>query len=191
MVARDEASDDLAVADLPTLIERFRLAEGLSYKQLADRSGGAVTASRAHQLVTRPLKNFPDPPTIRGLSQAMRVPVRIVIHASARSLGLDVREPSRLAELLPPEVDDLPEAQVWAILAIVRALVESHEEQQQVIADLRARPDVDRPALEEAEDDAAAAREVGQKAAAWDRLQQSSDAAPDQELDQGASSDRR
>lgn len=51
-------------------------------------------------MATRPLKNFPDPESIRGMAQGLGVTVTDIVMASARSLGLPVytgNDPSALS----------------------------------------------------------------------------------------------
>lgn len=110
------------------LAELIRIAKGdRSYDQLARDSGGRPTSARLQQIATtNPLKNFPDPPTIRGLAAGLRVTQASVVLAAAESLGLDARvSASRLAALLPAGVDDLTDSQIGAILGIIQAMLQS------------------------------------------------------------------
>lgn len=98
---------------------------GRSYEQISAASGGTPTAGRLQQLATSPLRSFPDPDTIRALSTSLRVPVRVVVAASAESLGLETGAgTSRLEAWLPSEkLGDLSAAGVEAVLSVVNVLV--------------------------------------------------------------------
>lgn len=112
------------------LAELIRTAKGdRSYEQLARDCGGRPTAARLQQIATTiPLKNFPDPPTIRGLASGLRVTQASVVLAAAESLGLDVRvSGSRLAGLLPAGAESLSDGQISAILAVVHAMLHEAE----------------------------------------------------------------
>jgi len=67
-----------------------------SYEWLSKECGGFPQAKRLQQLATAPMKNFPDPETFRGLRRGTRVPLRRLILAAARSLGLDAQSDSDL-----------------------------------------------------------------------------------------------
>lgn len=61
-----------------------------SYDDLSRACGGAPTSKRLHQLVTRPMKNFPDPDTIKGLARGLNASTTEVLLAAARSLDIPV-----------------------------------------------------------------------------------------------------
>lgn len=109
--------------DLATLIVT---AKGdRSYDRLAADCGGSPGAARLQQLATRPVRNFPDPPTIASLASGLGVSQRTVVLAAAESLGIDVGEGvGSLATLLPPSAADLTERQVAAVLGVVRAMAD-------------------------------------------------------------------
>lgn len=75
---------------LGQLINAGRRGGEVSYERLSKACGGAPSAKRLHQLENSPLKNFPDPDTIRNLSRGTGFSVTEVIFAAARSLGLPV-----------------------------------------------------------------------------------------------------
>lgn len=95
-----------------------------SYAALARDCGGAPASERLRQLVTAPIRNFPDPPTIKGLATGLRLPESEVVLAAAESLGLEVRRSrSRLEELLPDTsglTEDQAAAAAHLILAFTR-----------------------------------------------------------------------
>ena len=96
-----------------------------SYEQFARDCGGTPSAKRLHQLATLPLKNFPDPPTIEGLATGMGVTVTEVVLASARSLGLRVRDLGDVASIDPSGLTD---EQTDAVRHVVRAMRTSGQE---------------------------------------------------------------
>lgn len=56
-----------------------------SYDRLAEDCGGTPSSGRLHQMATRPLKNFPDPDSIRGMANGLGVTVTDIVMAAARS----------------------------------------------------------------------------------------------------------
>ncbi|QTJ65019.1 hypothetical protein HYG77_04990 [Rhodococcus sp. ZPP] len=71
-----------------------------SYDRLAEDCGGTPSSGRLHQMATRPLKNFPDPDSIRGMANGLGVTVTDIVMAAARSLDLPVytgNDPSALS----------------------------------------------------------------------------------------------
>lgn len=96
-----------------------------SYDRLAADCGGSPGAARLQQLATRPVRNFPDPPTIHALAMGLGVAERTVVLAAAESLGIEVDAgDGALAQLLPPAASHLTERQISAVLAVVRAMVD-------------------------------------------------------------------
>lgn len=94
-----------------------------SYEQLSKECDGVPTAKRLHMLATAPIKNFPDPDTIRGLSKGLRVTETTIVLAAAESLGLDVRSPDGWAALLPADTERIPSHMRDAILSVVHSAV--------------------------------------------------------------------
>lgn len=95
-----------------------------SYADLAALAKQDPGSKRWQQLATQRIKNFPDPPTILGMSRALGVSPLTVIHAAAESLGFEVRrDQSRLATLLPPAADALGDTQIAAVRQMVLALI--------------------------------------------------------------------
>ncbi|MCD4853628.1 hypothetical protein LN996_22665 [Arthrobacter sp. AK01] len=78
--------------DLATLVSSAKEAKGYSYDSFAKACGGVPARQRLFQLINDPLKNFPDPATIKGLARGTGYTVTEIIMASARSLGLDVSD---------------------------------------------------------------------------------------------------
>lgn len=82
---------DGAEVNLSQLIATYR--GDRSNLQLAADSGNRPSPQRWGDLANgKPLKNFPDPPTIRAISSVLGVNERMVVLACAESLGLDMSE---------------------------------------------------------------------------------------------------
>jgi hypothetical protein len=112
--------------NLSELIDTHR--GGRSYAELTRDGGGTPSAERIRQLLHQPMKNFPDPPSVRGLAKALKVSQTVVVLAAAESLGLDVRTGSpRLVELLPADTRDLTERQAAAIAHLVHTIVDEQQ----------------------------------------------------------------
>lgn len=104
-----------------------------SYRSLERDCGGDPTAKRIQQIASgvRPLANFPDPPSIRGLARGLRVTELAVVLAAGESLGLEVdRALPRLAQLLPAGVERLTEQEVNAVLTMVQTMVGARSAEQ-------------------------------------------------------------
>lgn len=100
-----------------------------SYESLARAGGGVPGAKRWHQLATLPIRNFPDPPTVRALSRALGVTETTVVLAAARSLGLEVSgSDNDLATLLPSRAGQLTAKQVAAVRQVVMAMAEPEDD---------------------------------------------------------------
>ncbi|MCH6470981.1 hypothetical protein [Sinomonas terrae] len=78
--------------DLGALLADAKAARGWSFEAMSRACGGVPTGKRLFQLINSPLKNFPDPDTIRGLQKATGASATELVMAAARSLGLDVTE---------------------------------------------------------------------------------------------------
>lgn len=104
-----------------------------SYEQLSKACDGLPTAKRLHQLATAPIKNFPDPDTIRGLSKGLGVTESTVVLASAASLGLDVHTPTMWAALLPAGTELIPDHMRDGILSVVHSAVRMARDEKEVV----------------------------------------------------------
>lgn len=74
------------------MVSSVKEARGYTYDTFAKACGGVPARQRLFQLINAPLKNFPDPETIRGLALGTGYSVTDIILAAARSLGLSVRD---------------------------------------------------------------------------------------------------
>jgi hypothetical protein len=64
-----------------------------SFERLSRDCGGIPKANRLNTLAGgQKINNFPDPPTIRGLSRGLNVSVTRIVLAAARSLDLNVSD---------------------------------------------------------------------------------------------------
>lgn len=114
--------------NLSELIDTHR--GGRSYAELERDCGGSPSKGRLQQMVRQPIKNFPDPPTVRALARGLKVSQAAVVLAAAESLGLDVRTSRpRVVELMPADADHLSERQAAAIAHLVATMVEPAEDE--------------------------------------------------------------
>ncbi|WP_032402444.1 hypothetical protein [Rhodococcoides fascians] len=97
-----------------------------SYERLSTACGGTPTAKRLHQLATKPQRNFPDPPTIKGLAQGLGVSVTDVVMAAARMVGLSVGVGNDPHSLTLPNAGELPASAREAIESVTREFVKMH-----------------------------------------------------------------
>ena len=110
--------------DLGALLADVKAARGWSFEAMSRACGGVPTGKRLFQLINSPLKNFPDPDTIRGLQKATGASTTEIVMAAARSLGLDVAETDPDA-LHVPGISLASDAGRNALLTIGRELAEA------------------------------------------------------------------
>lgn len=108
--------------DLANLLADAKAALGLSYEALSAACGGAPSDKRLHQLINAPLKNFPDPSTIRSLSRGTGISVKDIVMAAARSLDLAVPDSDPDAVHIQGS-RDLPASTQAAFVAMGQELV--------------------------------------------------------------------
>lgn len=109
--------------DLGALLAEVKEARGWSFEAMSRACGGVPTGKRLFQLINSPLKNFPDPDTIRGLQKATGASTTEIVMAAARSLGLDVAETDPDA-LHVPGISRAPDTSREALLRLGRELSE-------------------------------------------------------------------
>ena len=97
-----------------------------SFDDLSRACGGSPTGKRLHQMVTRPMRNFPDPDTIKNLARGLNVPATDIVLATARSLGIRVA-PTDDTALVLQEAGTLPRERQQLLVDIARALIEANE----------------------------------------------------------------
>lgn len=98
-----------------------------SYERLSRDCGGGVSAVRLNQLVRLPIKNFPDPATMTHLARGLTVPVREVLLATARSVGMNLPTGYDTDSLTLAGVADLPTTAREAIANVAREMVRLYE----------------------------------------------------------------
>lgn len=100
---------------------------GRSFERLAEDCGGMPAGRRLQQMANgkRPMKNFPDPDTIKAMAKGLAVSESEIILASARSLGFEV-DSTGSGELNIPGAGGLPGDARKAILDVARALMNAH-----------------------------------------------------------------
>lgn len=114
----------------PTLMELINDYKGSrSFRDLAADSEIGVQWVRFQQLASRDLKNFPDPKTLLGVSQALSLPMDEVVLATARSVGLPIRRADP-ANLTIAGAGDLPKEARALVLEFARDLMALHSGKQ-------------------------------------------------------------
>ncbi len=99
---------------------------GRSFEKLADDCGGQPAGRRLQQMANgKPMRNFPDPDTIRALAVGLGVSEAEIILASARSLGFGV-DSTGSGELTIAGAGGLPADAKKAIMDVARALMNAH-----------------------------------------------------------------
>jgi hypothetical protein len=124
---RSGHGDSPPVPTISELLAQYRDRTGASYDEMSRSVNGEITTAWFHKLTTQPPKSFPrDADTVQALADLLQVPVATIVLAFASSLGLPVTQSSSMLLLtLPPGTDNLQPADVAAIRAIVRQLVEA------------------------------------------------------------------
>lgn len=97
-----------------------------SFDELSRACGGSPTGKRLHQMVSRPMKNFPDPDTIKNLARGLNVSPTEIVLATARSLGIRV-SPTDDTALVLQEAGTLPIERQQLLISVARAFVEGNE----------------------------------------------------------------
>ncbi|MFC7860729.1 hypothetical protein ACFQ9D_12165 [Arthrobacter koreensis] len=65
-----------------------------TWDEVARDCGNVITGKRLQQMGgSKPIKNFPDPPTVKGLARGLNSTVTEILVACARSLGLRAEDP--------------------------------------------------------------------------------------------------
>lgn len=115
---------------VPGGIERLILDRkgARSYERLSRDCGGVPSDKRLHQMVTRPIKSFPDPPTIQGLAQGLNVSVMQVLAALAKSLGINVTSTDDPDSLLIVGAGRLPQSAQDLLLSMAREMLYLQDE---------------------------------------------------------------
>ncbi len=64
----------------------------LSYGSLAERAGGTLKPKGLQKLTTSQFTSFPSPETLQGISRALGLPLRDVVLAAGRSVGMRLHD---------------------------------------------------------------------------------------------------
>jgi hypothetical protein len=84
-------------------------------------------AKALERMLYYPLKNFPDPATIRSLALGTGRSEQDIVDACCRSLGIEVtRSGSLLVAMLPEQLGELDEHEIMTIVAMIRSWVSLH-----------------------------------------------------------------
>jgi hypothetical protein len=114
----------IAVSDEPNLAVLIADRKGTrSYDRLAEDCGGTPSSGRLHQMATRPLKNFPDPDSIRGMANGLGVTVTDIVMAAARSLDLPVYTGNDPSALSIGGAGTLPDSAKEALTSVAREFI--------------------------------------------------------------------
>lgn len=89
----------------------------------------AVAHQRFAQLLTEPTSRLPyERKVIAALAQLLNLPETTIVKAFLVDMGLPIDDRwSRLAQMLPPDVDELDAQDIDAITYVVRRLVEARK----------------------------------------------------------------
>lgn len=111
-----------AMSDLAQLITERKRELRWSFRKLAERSDDVITYGRWQQLAGGVrITEFPEPATLQAIAKGIDVDVTIVVLATAKSIGLDVRNTaSTFATMLPSTVDDMDPDLRDALLRVIR-----------------------------------------------------------------------
>ena len=114
----------MTIGNTPPNLAQLILAKkgDRSYAKLARDCGGAPTDRRLNSLVLRPMNQFPDIDTMRGLAIGLRVDVSEVVLAAARSLGLQIAE-SNPGSLIVPGAGHLPGSAQETLISMAAELM--------------------------------------------------------------------
>jgi hypothetical protein len=98
-----------------------------SMSQFARDCGGNPSDKRLHQMISTPMKNFPDPETIRGLARGANVSITQVVLACAKSVGLPVGE-GEPGDLTIAGARDLPAQAQEVIVSVGREMLHLYKD---------------------------------------------------------------
>ncbi|WP_285240103.1 hypothetical protein [Pseudarthrobacter sp. MEB009] len=90
--------------------------------ELSRDCGGVPTHSRIQQIGNRPMRVFPDPPTLKGLARGLNVTVEQIIAACAADLDLPMGAPDSSALVLGG-ARSLPESSQQLLVSLSREMM--------------------------------------------------------------------
>lgn len=111
--------------DLAQLIHAYKGSR--TYRDLEDACDRRVSHQRWQQLATTEPRAFPSAETIVAVATGLGISERAVLLAAGESLGLQTSARSRLADLIPEAVDQLPQSAISAIVACINAMISLYE----------------------------------------------------------------
>lgn len=103
--------------DLATLVRDTRAERGLSVRDVADRSGGALSSTTVHE-IEKGVRTNPGPTVLRGLAKALTVPIGAVRAAAGHTGPV----PAGRFEL-PDRADELTAKERRLVVAVVDAIL--------------------------------------------------------------------
>jgi hypothetical protein len=122
-------ADSSAMPGLRELLQQHVDRTGDSTRELSRKVDFVVNHQRFQQLLTEKSTRLPyDRKTVDALGQLLNLPATTIVKAFLIDIGLPVDDRwSRLAQMLPPDVDELDSLDIEAITFVVRRLVEARK----------------------------------------------------------------
>lgn len=97
-----------------------------SNEALSRDCGGRPTGNAIWKILQDDMTQFPDVDTIQGLAKGLKVPAREVLHAYARSLGLDIGTAEDPGYLALPGAQALPAEAQKVLFAMSETLINAY-----------------------------------------------------------------
>lgn len=121
----------MAVTALGALIEDQRARLGLSFRELARKTGGKLSHNRFQQLARDPLVNVPPTETLQVLAEVLQLPQSVVVDAALESVGLRRSSaPSSRWVTIAHTAEEMPDAKRRALERQVQALIDLYREEE-------------------------------------------------------------
>lgn len=113
--------DPKASAGLAATVEQRRRAMGLTYRELAARSGLSPTA--VHKIATGGIKSMPKGATLDALADALGLPRELLRQATAHDFGIrEYQAHEGKLNVLTVAARDLSEDDLTTVLAVIQAM---------------------------------------------------------------------
>lgn len=109
----------MTTPDLATLVADARSSKGLSVRDVADRSGGALSSTTVHE-IEKGVRTHPGPTVLRGLAKGLGVPLRDVRAAAGHTGAVPAGR-----FVLPDRADELTAKERRLVVGLVDALLDA------------------------------------------------------------------
>lgn len=118
-----------AVPGLQQLLKRHVDLTGDSTRDMARKVDYEIGYQRFHQLLSEPSTRLPyERKVITALSRLLSLPETTIVKAFLVDMGMPIDDRwSRLAQMLPPGVEELDAQDIDAVTYVVRRLVEARQ----------------------------------------------------------------